>query len=516
MRLGSGRYIFLMLLLPLLAAASVHLEVDKRIVTKGDTVTFTIRAEGKDVEFPTLKSIDGFPILGTSKKSSISIINGAVSRSVAKSYTFAPMRDVTIPKLEVKVDGKRYETEPVKIEVRRVEPQQPNGGEEASLRLSLDKKEARVGEALRLEVSVRYPKDKNYIEVQVPRPEFANFWIKQIGEKEVYDRGSYFEVKYRYLLFPQKAGEFKLGPLTARLARRVITKSPFKDDPFFDDDFFNSMFARLERRSILSNTLEVNVSPLPSGVELYGEFDIEASADKTRVEANKPVHITVRVKGRGNIDDVKKFEPEIADAVVYADDPKIEAYIENGEYGGTFTQHIMVVADRNYTVAPFTIRYFDPESEKVVQKRTDPISIEVTGGSAGETKQEPKNIETAPAGIGSENIQKSVTTPEKEIAVSGWLYLLIGFAAGAGAAYSFIVLKGFNSSKKRGESPLAKRIQRAKSDKELLQLLLPYAKRSRYIEEVVSKLEENIFESGKNRIEKKRVVEEIEDIEEPE
>ncbi len=515
MRSVSGRWLVLLLLVPLLAAAaSVRLEVDKRSIVEGDTVTFTITAEGRDVKFPVVKSIGGFPILTTAKKSSISIVNGTVSRSISKSYTFAPMKDVKIPPLEVEVDGKLFETEPVEISVGHIQKQHRNGGDSPSLSLILDKNESRVGEALRMEVLVKYPKDRNYVDVQIQRPEFANFWIKQIGDKEVYDDDGYRVIRYRYLIFPQKAGRFELGPLQATLARRVKIKSPLANDPFFDDDFFGSMFARLERRNIVSGKIAVKVDPLPSGVDLNGLFDIEAEADKTRVEANKPVHVTVKVNGIGNIDDVKKFEPDIPDAVVYADDPKIEAYIQNGEYGGTFTQRITIVADRNFTVPSFEIRYFDPKSKKVVSKRTDPIEIEVVGAVAANKSTSPEHAnETLFEGAGKlEKEERAVSAKVGE--ETRWLYLLTGFAAGAACAYLFLAARGYRRRKKPKEKPLSKRVVAAKSDKELLELLLPYVRQSEVIEAEVRKLEENIYKNGKNRVDKDSIIEELEWLEE--
>ncbi|WP_457593044.1 BatD family protein [Hydrogenimonas sp.] len=514
MRRVSGRALLFLLLLPLLAAAApLRIEVDKTSVSQGDTVTFTIRAEGKDVEFPVVKSIDGFPILGSAQKTDISIVNGSVSKSFGKSYTFAPMRDVTIPPLEVTVDGKRYTTEPVNITVHKARASAANGGSGASFVLSLDRHEAKVGEALKLEVTVKYPKEKNYVEAQIQRPEFANFWIKQVGEKEVYDEGGYRVVKYHYLLFPQKAGDFTLGPLTAKLARRVRVQNPFGNDPFFDDDFFNSMFARLEYRNIASNRIDVHVEPLPAGVELYGDFDIEAEADKKEVQANRPVHLTIRVTGYGNIDDVKKFDPDIPDAVVYADEPKIEAHIENGRYGGTFSQRITIVADQNYTVPPFAIRYVDAATGKVVEKRTDPIRIIVTGGSSALTQKSGPKPAAAGETAGKTESPGKETRPQNPEGAAGWIYLLVGFAAGVGVMLLWSRYGG--SMGKSGEKRVAvsQKIRKAKSDRELFELILPYAKKSKLVESEVRKLEENLFEKKNNKIDRNELAFEIEELE---
>ncbi len=507
--------ILVLISIPLwLSAASLHMEADRSSVVKGDTVTFTIVAEGKDVEFPVVKSVDGFPILGTAQKSNISIINGSVSRSFSKSYTFAPMHDVTIPSLEVKIDGKVYKTEPLKIEVKEAPPPSAGGSSDISFTISADRKRVHVGEPIELEVTVRYPKSRNYVEVQMQRPEFANFWIKQVGDAREYDSGAYRIKSYRYLIFAQKAGEFKLGPLVAKLARRVRMRSPFENDPFFnDDDFFNSMFARLEWRRIASNSLKVDVEPLPAGVELYGEFDIGASVDKRVVEANRPVHLEITVKGFGNIDDAPKFEPDIPDAVVYADEPKIEARIENGRYGGVSTQSVTIVADRNYTIPPLTLRYVDAKTGKVVEKSTDPIKIEVKGGAAPAKVQSVVSQKPASEAEGPHEAPKTEQTSEERGDTGVWVYLLLGFAAGAGAVFAYLRLRGSVVRREKREAGTARKILRAKSDRELLELLLPYVKKSDLVKSAVEKLEENIFEKGNHKIDKRELAWEIEEIE---
>ncbi len=497
-----------------LSAASLRMEVDKSSAVKGDTVTFTIVAEGRDVEFPVVKSVDSFPVLGTAQKSNISIINGSVSRSFAKSYTFAPMHDVTIPSMEVKIDGKVYKTDPLKIEVKEAPPPSAGGSSDISFTISADKKSVHVGEPIELEVTVRYPKGKNYVEVQVQRPEFANFWIKQVGSAKEYESGPYRIKTYRYLIFAQKAGEFKLGPLVAKLARRVRMQSPFENDPFFDDDFFNSMFARLEWRRIASNSLNVDVEPLPAGVELYGDFDISTSVDKKVVEANRPVHLEIRIKGFGNIDDAPKFEPDIPDAVVYADEPEIEARIENGRYGGIAVQKVTIVADRNYTIPPFTLKYVDAKTGKVIKKSTDPVKIEVEGGTApvmakSVVSQKPSSQAGEP-----HEAPKTEQDSGKKRGIGAWVYVLLGFAAGVAAFFAYLRLRGAVAPREKRDVGTVRKILKAKSDRELLELLLPYVKKSDLVKSAIEKLEENIFEKGNHKIDKRELAWEIEEIEE--
>ncbi|SFP51114.1 BatD family protein [Hydrogenimonas thermophila] len=515
MRNILGKLITLFLIPVWLIASNVQVSVDKREVTRGDTVTFTITAEGENIDFPVINSIDNFPVLGTAQRSNISIINGNITKSLSKSYTFAPMKDVTIPSFELKIDGKTYKTDPIKVKVTKVATS--SAGSDAILTMSVDKREVHVGEPVNLTVTLKYRRDKNYVESQVESPEFSNFWIKQVGNVQEYVEGNYIVKKVKYIIFPQKAGNFKLEPLTAKLARRVAVKQPFGNDPFFNDDFFNTMFARLETKRIASNTLSIEVKPLPNSLELYGKFDISVTVDKKEVEANKPVKVGIRIDGYGNIDDIKKFDLNIPDAVVYADEPKIDTRISNGKYGGTFMQTITVVAESNFTIPSLTLKFVDSETNQPTEIKSEPIKIFVKGGKKADTNIEQKIVKQPEVvkkdSKDKENNVGSAMLSQKEQTASGWLMFIIGLAVGVLSAFGISKFRQ-NRVSMKSLSSKARAIRQAKDEKELFELLLPYIKDDPQIEDAVKKLEENLFKGASHRIDKKLLAEIIEEIEE--
>jgi len=511
MRNILGKFIILKLLMVLflspvwLMAISFQVNVDKKEILIGDTVTFTITAEGEKIDFPVINSIEDFPILGTAQRSNISIINGDIKKSLSKSYTFAPMKDVTIPSFEIKINGKTYKTDPIKVKVTKVDPSVSNGSD-ATLTMSVDKRKVHVGEPVYLNLILKYRRDKNFVESQVESPEFTNFWIKQVGSVKESIEGNYIVKRVKYIIFPQKAGNFNLGPLTAKLVRRVSLQQSFGNDPFFNDDFFNTMFAKLETKRIVSNSISIDVESLPGNLELYGKFDISVTVDKREVEANKPVKVGIRIDGYGNIDDIKKFEIEIQDAVVYADEPKISSRISNGKYGGTFMQTITVVADSNFTIPALTLRFIDSETNQPTEVKSEPIKISVKGGMA---VKQPEVIEKKSEE--KESNLSSVELSQKEETTSGWLMFIIGLAVGILSAFG---ISRFKQNRVSHKSNIARAIRFAKDDKTLFELLLPYIKNDQQIEDAVKRLEENLFKGASHRIDKKLLAEIIEDIEE--
>ena len=502
----------------LLAAASVTAQVDKDEVYKGDTVTLKIEAEGDHVEFPVIREIGGYPILGTGQSSNIQIINGSVSKKMAKTYTFAPMQDVNIPSFIVKIDGKSYRTEPMHVHiVQKPKPSPARANGMSMLEISVDKHKVHVGEPVQLTLTLRYRSDAGFVQANLQKMEFPDFWTKQMGRTQRYQNGIYTVEKRRFLLFPQKPGHYDLGPVTAKLARRVRTKAPI-DDPFFNDDFFNNFFARLEWTRIASNAVSIDVDPLPGGVNLYGDFAIEAHAGKREVHAGKPVTVTVTVKGKGNIEDIEKFTPEIPNAVVYAEEPEIEELVENGTYGGTFTQKITVVADADYTIPPFTIRYFDAKAQKVVEKKTAPIPIRVIGGHP---KSKPSTADTVTptdrtakeSGPTADTTHYQSTEATHTPHSFGFWPLALAYLLGLFSGIGLWRWWRKEPFKKGSEPTVVRKILKAGNDRELYDLLLPYAADDTEIAKALKKLEENIRKGTKHQVDKRilaGIVEEIE------
>jgi len=506
MRNILGKFTLLFLLPVWLIASNIHVSVDKREVIRGDTVTFTITANGDNIDFPVINSIDGFPILGTSQQSNISIINGSITKSLSKSYTFAPMKDVTIPSFELKIDGKTYKTESIKIKVTKVAPTY-NGGD-TSLTMSVDKKEVHIGEPVNLTITLKYRRDRNFVESRIEKPQFTNFWIKQVSDVKKYIEGNYIVKKVRFIIFPQKAGDFRLEPITAKLMRRVAVKQPFGNDPFLNDDFFNTMFARLETKRIVSNDILLKVKPLADNLELYGKFNISVTVDKREVEANKPIKVGIRIDGYGNIDDIKRFDLNIPNAVVYADEPKIDAHITDGKYGGTFMQTITVVADSNFTIPPFSLKFVNSSTNQPTEIKSKPIKIFVKGGVVKQHSVVEKSSEDK-----EDNLNNGMFS-QKEEATSGWLMFILGLVVGVLSAFSILKFKKYRASREL-VSNKARAILKAKDEKELFELLLPYIKDDPEIEEIVKKLEENLFKKAKHQhhIDKKLIAEIFEEIE---
>ncbi len=476
--------------------AGVKAFVDNNAVYSGDNVNFTISIDGKNPKFPNLNKIAGYGVLGVSTSNSINIVNGNYKSTVSKTYTFSPTKSLTIPSYIVSVDGKEYKTKEIKINVVKLAASK--GGDKFSISMEIDKNDVFIGEPVKLDIKFKYKLDAKADKVNIAEPKIEDFWVKKSNKPVKSIEGDTVIQTYHYLIFPQKQGDFTINPIEADVG---AFKRRNRGGNFFNDPFFDAFDQTIQWRKYVSNKLSIHVKPLPNNLEVYGSFDIKASVDKAEVKANKPVNLTIKVVGKGNIDDVKKFALDIDDVVVYSDEPKIVSGLNGGTYGGVFTQKVALIADKDFTIPFIKFSYFDKNSKKVVTKTTMPIKIKVTGG---------KKSEITPKIATNDKKVQSTPTVVKPVVVAGiskekgYLYLFVGFLFGILVSIGY--LKFLNRKKEIKETPVITKIKKAKGNKELFDVLLPYGKSDKFIKNILETLEENIYGKKDSKVNKKEIL----------
>ena len=509
--LGNYKFLnrlFLLLLLTITTHADVKVSVSSPAVYTGEIVNFIISADGRDIQFPQISEIEGNAVIGTSSSQSIQIINTETTRTTAKTYSFRAEETLTIPSFTVTVDGTEIQTE--EIEVKVVKPTASQNGSPFVIELILDKNESYVGEALDLSLVFKQKLNAHADKIQPSEPILENFWVKKVDKVEHGSEGDYTTQTIHYQLFPQKSGNFTI-PAIETLIGKVDRRSNQRGG-FFNDPFFNSMTQQINWQKIYSNELNLKVNALPNGLELYGNYQIQTFVDKTTIQANKAVNLTISIKGEGNIDDVKKFELDIPNVIVYADEPKISSQMVHNIYQGEFNQKIALIADHDFTVPALSLSYFDKATKTVKTVQSKPIDIKVTGGTEGSVK--PSTIEVSPSQTIKASTPQKVETKviiEKEDAYVKYLFLLLGLLLGAASMYGLNFLK---THERKKESSMIKAIKKAKDDKSLFNLLLPHSKEHSIISQALNSLEENLYRGGKNSIDKEALMDYFEELEE--
>ena len=507
-KLHLGKILLLLTIPYILLASSVRASLATPLIIVGDSATLTIHAQGEDVTFPQIDQIAGFRVERRTQSQSIQSINAHTTRSLEQSYTFTPSKSIQIPSYDIRIDGKTYTTKLLSLEVSQPKAADKNAPVQLEMRLA--KSEVYVGEPVRLDLIFKKAPNANFAKIEIAEPELKTFWAKKLPDSEPETKDGYITQTYSYLLFPQREGEFTIPATFAKLG--VAQQN--RRNQMFNDSFFAVYGGpQISWKKLFSNESKLRVKALPDNLEIFGDFHISAKVDKKEVTANKPVNLTLEIKGKGNLDDIKKFTLNIPDAVVYADEPSVEASVNNGNYKGVFRQKIAIVADRNYTIEPISFRYFDKKEKKEKTIQTQAFSIMVKGGS--NTKIHPLIEEQTPSTnpIVENTVDHSVVTQTaKEDTNEKYLWLLSGLILGTLLTYlGSLLLSTKRVKRPKKERSLIEKVERAKDDKALFELLLPYVSSHPSLKTTLSKLEKNIYKQGAETIDKEDIYEVFEE-----
>ena len=142
--------------------------------------------------------------------------------------------------------------------------------------------------------------------------------------------------------------------------------------------------------SLKSPVVKLNIKELPAGKPanfngLVGSFTMEASVDKSELQANDAFNLKIKIKGQGNISLLEIPKPNFPpDFEVY--DPKISQKSSTNASGmsGTKTYEYLIIPRNqgDYTIPPVSFSFFNPRLERYQTLSSDTFFIKVGKGTA--------------------------------------------------------------------------------------------------------------------------------------
>lgn len=431
--------IYLIILSTLLSLTTLAQELTVRAPGRVEVgqrfeVRYEVNAKASDFNGPSFK---GFTVLSgpnTSSQQSMSVINGQVTSSFTRGFTYIILADVegsfSVGGASCTVDGKKITCPGYTIKVEKgsgqsqqSQRQQAYGGysqrqpasqpatsnnidnKQLFARASLSKSTPYKGE----QVILTY---KIYTQVSLQQyqidklPGNKGFWSEDLTKdenvrtyEETIDGRRYMVAEIRRgALFAQETGKLTIEPLNLDVLalvqrQRRSTGSIFD---FFDDPFFNPTQAVTKHLS--TNSVSVNVKPLPEAPEGFcgavGSFKANADINTHEVKANEAITYRLTITGSGNlmlIDAPQINFPKVFE--VY--DPQINDNISrtnNGISGSRTFEWILIPRSQGkYDIPGYAFTYFDPKTGKYVSQKTPGMQIEVQKGDPNAMKNVTSN-----------------------------------------------------------------------------------------------------------------------------
>lgn len=399
---------------------------DQVYVGDNFTVRFSVNEQAKDFRGPSFKGFSLISGPSTSSQTSMSFVNGQMSRSVSTSFSYNLVADLegtfTIESASCVVDGKKISSPRKEVRVVKMSAaqQQQRQKQQAQQRQAYDpwaqqpQPAATIDEKTlfaRASISKSNPYRGEQIIVtykiytQVPISQFAidklpgnrGFWAEDLSvgqqirqyEETVGDRHYQVAEIRRGALFAQENGKLTIEPLDLNVLAMVQQQRRRTNSiwDLFDDPFFNTRQA--VERPLSTNRINVNVRPLPNAPEGFsgavGSFDAKGGTNTDKVKANEAVTYRITVSGRGNLMLIDAPQPDFP-AVFEVYDPQIEDNINKGADGisGSRTYEWVLIprSKGEYTIPAFNFIYFNPESGEYITKRIPSQVVHVEKGDA--------------------------------------------------------------------------------------------------------------------------------------
>lgn len=397
-------------------------------------ITFDVNARASNFKMPSLKGLTLMSGPNTGFSSSMSIINGQVSQSVSNTFTIVVVAEqegtANVGAASCTVDGKNVSSRPFSIKIEKENPQSANnqrGGRgqqqggwgqprnQQQQQQPQEPAKAIDGNTLFAKASIN--KSNLYqgeeaiivykIYTQVPLTQFQidklprnkGFWSEDLSENmtqvkqysETYNGRQYQVAEIRRgALFPQESGKLNIAPLKTDVVAIVQTRAQRQRtgtilDFFIDDPFFNIPQQQAVVKSLTSNSINVNVKPLPEAPAGFaggvGNFNVSTKSDLKELHANEAFTYTVTISGRGNLSLLEAPQIDFPKGMeVY--EPRVIDNINKGDNGlsgsRTFEWIITPQTQGEYDMPAFDYVYFDPTSGQYVTKQCNKIHIKVS------------------------------------------------------------------------------------------------------------------------------------------
>lgn len=125
---------------------------------------------------------------------------------------------------------------------------------------------------------------------------------------------------------------------------------------------------------------KVFITAKPNSAALSGEMALEVRIDKRSVIAHEPVHVSLFLRGRGNLDQYVPYELNISGVNIFAEEPMRDISPDTAGFSGEIRQEFALVSSKSFIIPSITIDVFDTSTQKIKRLQSEAAAIEVVQG----------------------------------------------------------------------------------------------------------------------------------------
>jgi hypothetical protein len=388
--ISSVRWLFLLAVLACgsVQAGTVSVEADPNPVGQGESVVLNF--EGKSVDgdpdFSPLKQ--DFDILGTSKRSSITIINGHFSKTTTWQINVMPKRNgnVTVPPIHFGSDV----TQPYTLVVNNA-PVATGKARDLFVEVKATPKSPYLQQQIIYKVRVYSAHDMEVTNWNLsdPKTKAGDAIFVPLGKDRLFEQnrnGHDYDVLERdFAVFPQHQGTVDFEPVV--FEGQVVVAAASLYDPFSSD---------IRSRRVQSQALTLDVKAPPAaftgkhwmpatGVQLHETW----SDDINKMKAGEPITRTLSLLVQGQIaSQLPDLPRDLPDGLkVYPDQPVLDDQKKYEGITGLRQEKLAIIASKggDYTVPAVAIPWWNTEKDKLEIARLPAHTLHVAAAPGAAT-----------------------------------------------------------------------------------------------------------------------------------
>lgn len=390
-------FILLLFLANFTFAQEFTTSVSKKTVEVGEEFQIIFSANGNASEFkaPNLLGLRKISGPNKSSSSSVEIINGKINSSKTTSFSYYVSAlsegELTIPSATIKIEGKKIQTQPIKISVIKADPNRKKGfqiSDNVKVEVEVSKRNVYQGEQIL--VTYKLFSKINLVDISVSQfPNLNGFWNEKIETSsrstvQNIDGTNYgvWEVS-KSILTPQKSGDLKIDPMKINITVQLKSQNR-SGDIFGMFNNYRNVEEEIQSKSITIKVKDLPENPPTSFNGAVGVFKLKAKTNKKIADANTAINYEIELSGSGNLhlidnipvnfpDDFEVFDPEKQDKSFTS---------KNSIKGKLIFNHLIIPRFQGeYQIPSQEFSFFNLNTKKYETLKTQAIDIKVNKGS---------------------------------------------------------------------------------------------------------------------------------------
>ena len=372
-------------------------------VDEGARLSIVVDGVRKNADI-ALPEIENIKLHQRGQSSQTSFINGKMSASITYNFIVQALvpGQYTIPPIKVSAGGEEMLTKSISFEVTdsgTVTTSSQDGGKtvkEIAFITVSETGDHYPGEIVPITLKVYFNRNYRVDLNSLPSLSGDGVVMSQLSsepeqKQEVVEGVPFHVLTWKTSLSGIKAGTHSLTfSLDATLLIAQQQRGRSFGGSMFDDSLFDSFFGNVQRKPIKATSPEFtfNVLDLPKKgrpdnfTGAIGNFTMEVSGTPLAVEVGEPITLTMTIRGEGNFNRVEA--PVFPENQYWKTYSPTSDYITDGDKHArskSFEQAIVVKNSEVDAIPSLSFSYFDPGKRDYVTLQSEPIPLQVQGGS---------------------------------------------------------------------------------------------------------------------------------------